>query len=345
MHTLYQLADAEIRSCIEDYLALASATNGFTSVTEDAIDTDRKAVIVLSGINASLEDISPKAAVREWQRRKAIPLDVEAGITAGVYTNLRGAGVQYLEEIKAGTDGFKTWTPDFIGANPHTLPLLQHLAGIFSKAALIKQVGSVSDNKISAPAAKRIAAVLEARVHPDQVREGEILKRLESTLEGIVRDLIGRVMLESIVESALKDAKVPFKREEEYSSLSGVVYDFRADFVVPDERKPRAFIEVRKSSSRHASLYAKDKMFSAINWKGRHKEMLGILVVDGDWTAETLRVMAKIFDYVVPLRHVNDLAKTISEYLDGDRSKLKWLIEFSITSAVDPADTDNQKKT
>jgi hypothetical protein len=149
-----------------------------------------------------------------------------------------------------------------------------------------------------------------------------------------VRDLIGRVMLESIVESALKEAKVPFKREEEYSALSGVVYDFRADFVVPDEHRPLAFIEVRKSSSRHASLYAKDKMFSAINWKGKHKDMLAILVVDGDWTAETLRVMAKIFDYVVPLRHVNDLAKTVSEYLDGDRTKLKWLIDFSITPAA-----------
>jgi hypothetical protein len=172
MHTLYQLADAEIRSCIDDYLALASATNGFTNVTETAIDTDRKAVIVLSGLNAAIDEVSPGAVVREWERRKAIPLDVEAGITAGVYTNLRGAGVQYLEEIKAGTNGFRTWAPEFISANPHTLPLLQHLAGIFSKAALAKQVGSVSDNRISAPAARRIAAVLEARVQPTRFAKG-----------------------------------------------------------------------------------------------------------------------------------------------------------------------------
>lgn len=335
MHTLYQLADAEIRSCIEDYLALARDTNGFTAVTEDTIDTERKAVIVLAGVNASTDKTSPQSVVREWERRKAIPLDVEAGITAGVYTNIRGAGVQYLEEVKNGTNSFKEWDPEFIKRNPHTLPLLQHLAGIFSKAALIKQVGSVSDNNISAPAADRLSAILAARVIPDDVREGEILKRLESTLEGIVRDLIGRVMLESIVESALKDAGVPFKREQEYARLPGVVYDFRADFVVPDEVDPQAFIEVRKSSSRHASLYAKDKMFSAINWKGKHRDILAILVVDGEWTAETLKVMARIFDYVVPLRHVNDLATTISEYLDGDRSKLKWLIEFSISAATD----------
>lgn len=333
MHTLYQLADTEIRSCIADYLALASDTNGFTAVSTEHVDTERKAVILLAGVNASLEDTSPAAVVLEWERRRAVPLDVESAITAGVYTNIRGAGVKYLEEVKAGTEGFSTWSPDFIRNNPHTLPLLQHLAGIFSKAALAKHVGSVSDNKISGPAAIRLATVLQERVIPDQVREGEILKRLESTLEGIVRDLIGRVMLESIVDSALRDAGVPFKREDEYSNLAGVVYNFRADFIVPDENDPRAFIEVRKSSSRHASLYAKDKMFSAINWKGRHKKMLAILVVDGEWTSETLRVMANVFDYVVPLRHVNDLAKSISDYLAGDNSKLKWLIEFSIEPA------------
>ncbi|MHC5615341.1 MAG: hypothetical protein ACYTXA_31335 [Nostoc sp.] len=56
-------------------------------------------------------------------------------------------------------------------------------------------------------------------------------------------------------------------RESEYKTLRGVIYDFRADFVIPDAQNPLAFIEVRKSSSRHASLYAKDKMFFAINWK------------------------------------------------------------------------------
>lgn len=336
MDTLYQLADAEIRSCIADYLALASETNGFTAVLPEQVDTYRKAVIILAGLNASVDDASAETAVSEWSRRRAIPFDVETGITAGVYTSIRGAGVKYLEEIKSGTDGFKKWDAEFIRSNPHTLPLLQHLAGIFSKAALKKQVGSVSDNSISLPAAKRLAEVLSVRVIPAEVREGEILKRLESTLEGIVRDLIGRVMLESIVESALKNAGVPFKREEEYSSLSGVVYDFRADFVVPSETQPKAFIEVRKSSSRHASLYAKDKMFSAINWKGKHREMLAVLVVDGEWTAETLRVMARIFDYVVPLAHVNDLAQAIASYLGGDVSKLKWIIDFKISPADEP---------
>lgn len=288
---------------------------------------------MLAGINAPLEDFAPETVVREWERRRAIPIDIEAGITAGVYVNIRGAGDLYLHEVKVGTDGFRNWSPDFIRENPHILPLLQHLSGVFSKAALKKQVGSVSDSRISRPAAIRLAALLEKRVIPEDVREGEILQRLESTLEGIVRDLIGRVMLESIVERALKEAGVPYKREDEYSKLSGVIYDHRADFVVPDEKEPKAFIEVRKSSSRHASLYAKDKMFSAINWKGKHQDILAILVVDGEWTAETLKRMAGVFDYVVPLRHVNVLAITIEEYLAGDKTKLRWLIDFRVTPA------------
>ena len=40
-----------------------------------------------------------------------------------------------------------------------------------------------------------------------------------------------------------------------------------------------------------------------------------------------------IAPYVVPLRHVNDLALAVGEYLAGDKTKLKWLIDFRITPA------------
>jgi hypothetical protein len=128
----------------------------------------------------------------------------------------------------------------------------------------------------------------------------------------------------------LDDQKAPYQREEQYASLQGVVYDFRADFVLPDAKAPLAFIEVRKSSSRHASLYAKDKMFSAINWKGKNKKLLAVLVVDGAWTKETLLVMARVFDYVVPIGRVPELVDTLKAYLAGDETKLKWLIRFKI---------------
>jgi hypothetical protein len=159
----------------------------------------------------------------------------------------------------------------------------------------------------------------------------QVKERMKATTEGIVRDLVGRVLLEEFVASALRTAGVEFKRENEYSELTGVVYDFRADFVVPDEASPRAFVEVRKSTSRHASLYAKDKMFSAINWKGKHRMCLGVLVVDGPWTKNSLDTMTKVFDYVVPISQFGEVAKRIKAYLDGDSNVLQWLIDFRIS--------------
>jgi hypothetical protein len=93
------------------------------------------------------------------------------------------------------------------------------------------------------------------------------------------------------------------------------------------------FIEVRESSSRHASLYAKDKIFPAITWKGKKKYILAILIADTEWTAETLRIMANIFDYLVTIKAVSSVANSIAEYLQGDKLKLQWVIDFPIKPA------------
>lgn len=328
--TLYQIADAEIRKCIDAYLKLARETHGLSIIKEQHLADQRLIVILLAGLGIRQFNVTAAQAVDEWKRRSAIPFDLETAITTEVYRHIRELGSTFLNSVDKTSNGFTEFDPAFIQKNPYLLPLLQHLAGIFSKSKLKELVGSVSDNSISKPAALRLAALLSERVDPKTVNKGEILQRLESTLEGIVRDLVGRVLLESIVASALADQGVPFQREDEYSSLIGVIYDFRADFVLPNANAPLAFIEVRKSSSRHASLYAKDKMFSAINWKGHNPDLLAVLVVDGPWTKETLIVMAKVFDYVVPIGRVPELVEIIKAYLAGDKSKLKWLIQFRI---------------
>lgn len=331
--TLYFLANAEIRLCIDSYLQLANLSNGLTALLPEHLSDERARIIVMAGLGIAVRSATEEEVYLEWQRRQAIPFDLETGITAGVYANLRRVAEEFYEQLNEATDGFSLFPPAFLAANPHLLPLLQHLCGVFSKSKLKQLLGSVSDNNISKPAAERLSKLLAERVDPLHVAKNEILQRLESTLEGIVRDLVGRVLLESIVDAALRRRGLPFLREHEYDSLPGVVYDFRADFVLPDVTAPKVFIEVRKSSSRHASLYAKDKMFSAINWKGRTNDLLAVLVVDGPWTGETLRVMANVFDYVVPIARVDELALTIESYLEGDRSKLKWLIAFRIETA------------
>ena len=331
--TLYQLADTEMRACIAAYLLLAEETSGLSKITKELVADGRSRTILLAGLGSTNLDLDAAGAVEEWKRRQAIPFDIETGVSFSVYRNIRAKGLDLLNELEALTNGFTQFDPALLYQKPYFLPLLQHLAGVFSKANLKKIIGSASDVSISKPAAQRLAAYLTERVDAASVNKGEILKRLESTLEGIVRDLVGRVLLESIVASAFEKRGIPFEREDQYPSLAGVVYDFRADFVLPDHRSPKAFIEVRKSSSRHASLYAKDKMFSAINWKGKRKDMLAILVVDGEWTGETLRVMAKVFDYVVPISRIPELVETVGAYLAGDTSKLKWFIEFRIDPA------------
>lgn len=330
--TLYKIADIEIRKAIESYLKLVRATSGLANISISDLTDERTRTILLAGLGVR-DEMTAEVAVEEWKRRQGIPFELETAIAAGVYRDIRKAGAEFLNTLELETQNFTSFTPIFINKNPHLLPLFQHLSGIFSKAALKTHIGSVSDNSISKPASVRLSKLLHDRVDPKTVNKGEILQRLESTLEGIVRDLIGRVLFESIVDRALHDQGLPFQREEEYSSLRGVVYDFRADFVLPSADEPLAFIEVRKSSARHASLYAKDKMFSAINWKGKNSALLAVLVIDGPWTGETLRVLANVFDYVIPIARVADLAATLDAYLSGDKSKLKWLIEFKISPA------------
>ena len=43
--------------------------------------------------------------------------------------------------------------------------------------------------------------------------------------------------------------------------------------------------------------------------------------------------MANVFDYVVPIGRVDELVQSIEAYLNGDRGKWKWLIEFRISPA------------
>jgi len=333
--TIYALAMEAMKEYIEVYLALAKETHGLEVIEAQHLQTPDRRLVLLAGLNSSLpvEAVTPEQVVNEWQHMRAIPFDVETAITKGVYAQLRARIATMVGELASETKGFLHFESAYIAANPRMLPILQRLANVSSKAELKRRVGSVSDNSISAASAGRLAEILN-RVQPGKsMGRAQLLQSVEPTLEGIVRDLVGRVLLESVVARALDDTRVPYKREVEYRSLEGVVYDFRADFVIPDSQKPKAFIEVRKSSSRHASLYAKDKMFSAINWKGRNKDLLAVLVVEGPWTAETLRVMSNVFDYVVPLKAVSQVCVALAAYLRGDASRLKWLIEFSIKPA------------
>ncbi len=337
MNTIYQQAQKLMKLEIERYLSLINSTHGLSQVHPEHLADYETAVLFASGITSSIPPEDSNYAeflVSEYNRKSAISFDIESAVCFGVYSKLRPFIKELFDESFFLTEGFSVFNPKTIKANPHLLPVFQNALNQ-SKAQLKRRVGSVSDTSISKPASEKLAELLDSQYSTADVQESNILQRMEVTLEGIVRDLVGRVLFEEVVANALDQYDVQYLREEEYSSISGVVYDFRSDFVLPNPDNPIAFIEVRKSSSRHASLYAKDKMFSAINWKGRHKDLIGVIVVEGDWTQTTLKTMASVFDYVVPLSRVTTLAQLLKRAQDGDRSILKWIIEFSISQSPD----------
>jgi hypothetical protein len=334
--TLYAVAKEAMESQIAVYLELAARTYGFASVSAADVATLDQRRILLAGVSSPLsaESVTPDEAVAEWQRMQSVAFSVENAVSPGVYAILRERVGELLSQLQFATRDFTHFEADFIHASPYLLPVYQRLLNAPSKAKLRELVGaSVSDNAISRPAAAKLAALLTARAPGRAVTVRDLSLSIEPTLEGIVRDLVGRVLLEEVVANALDSAGVQYMRESEYGHIRGVVYDFRADFVLPSDRDPIAFIEVRKSSSRHASLYAKDKMFSAINWKGHNKRLMAILVTEGPWTDQTLQVMTRVFDYVVPLKKAPEMAEIVAAYVRGDRSKLRLLIDFAIRPA------------
>ncbi len=333
--TLYAVAGAAMADIIKVYLVLAARTDGFNRlVSADCQDVVERRII-LGGINSPLDEATatPQQVVDEWTRMQSVPFSVENAVTRGVYIILCNRVTELLAQMERETESFTKFDADFVSSNAYLLPVFQRLLNMPSKSKLKEAVGSVSDNAISRPAGKRIADLLNARAPGRAVTLNDLRLSIEPTLEGIVRDLVGRVLLEDVVANALDVAGVAYKREAEYDNIKGVVYNFRADFVAPDEVDPRVFIEVRKSSSRHASLYAKDKMFSAINWKGHNDRLMAILVTEGPWTEQTLQVMSKVFDYVIPLRKVAQMADIVAAYLNGDDTKLRLLIDFAIRPA------------
>ena len=333
--TLYQHASKRMREIIDTMISLSEESLNFTSPSDsDFSDADRTKLL-LCGKGFTIADIPDSLNDRKnaWLGRAAIDFGIERSATALLYEKIRPFINTLVEECFTETNDFAKVSPDWINANPHFLPVMMHALGIFSKRDLQKQIGTgtASDTGISKPVSVKLADLFHAIDKKNIPNRSQITERIKATTEGIVRDLVGRLLLEDFVAQALRKEAVSFLREEEYEHITGVVYDFRADFVIPNAVDPMAFIEVRKSSAGHASLYAKDKMFSAINWKGKHPKCLGIVVVDGPWTQSTLEVMSRVFDYVIPVEKSNEVAKKIKQYIDGDESVLRWLIQFQIT--------------
>ncbi len=81
--TLYQIADAEIRECIKVYLNLVRETAGLSTIQPEHLASSRAKEILLAGLNVQNLDLTAEEAQIEWQRRQAIPFDLESAISFG----------------------------------------------------------------------------------------------------------------------------------------------------------------------------------------------------------------------------------------------------------------------
>lgn len=265
------------------------------------------------------------------EARRAVNHDIQSAVSGPLYVEMRQYALVLAQRAAELSGNFSQLTAEQLRSEPELLPVFMHAAGVFSMSILRKEVGTVADTGLSARASAKVVDFLVPQFL-DDIDPVRLVERLGSTIEGQVRDLLGRYLLEAVVEAAFSRLQVPFQREQEYTSLAGVVYDHRADFVVPNSSAPKLFVEVRRSSARHSSLYAKDKMFSAINWKGRHQDLIGVLVVDGEWSQHSRLALARVFDYVLPVSSADDMARVAKAYINGDSSKLLRLIQFEISA-------------
>ena len=147
--SLYNVAKAEIERLTKVYLNLIEDTHNFSKVATRSLASREAITILLAGIGSlsDPEKTTAEQAVNEWERRIAVPFDIETSITVGVYIKLKEVTSAYYDQVLSITEGFTKFDPEFIQTFPHYLPLLQHIGGIFSKSKLKELVGSVSDSK------------------------------------------------------------------------------------------------------------------------------------------------------------------------------------------------------
>jgi hypothetical protein len=333
MQTLYQFGKDATLGLIKDYLALLEATHGLDDVRPEHFQNETWRLLLLGGKGLRQDEAPDDASIAHQlhEARRAVSHDIQSAVSGPLYVEMRRYALTLAERAAELSVNFTQLTAEQLRAEPELLPVFMHAAGVFSMSILRKEVGTVADTGMSARASTKVVDFL-APQFLDDIDPARLVERLGSTIEGQVRDLLGRYLLEAVVEAAFTRLDVPFQREDEYTSLAGVVYDHRADFVVPDAIAPKLFVEVRRSSARHSSLYAKDKMFSAINWKGRHRDLIGVLVVDGEWSQHSRLALARVFDYVLPVSSADELATVAKAYISGDSSKLIRLIQFEISA-------------
>lgn len=308
-------------------LELAASTKGFEEVTVEHFECPKQSALLLSGKGLECSG-THEGNLAAWTLKKS-KFDHAAVAGKIVADKLRAHASEILSYVLKETSGLTDISAEWVAGHPFALPVYVNAAGTCSKKRFkgnLKLSGA-SDRHIGATDAERIVASLK----PETVLpEREILAGMEGLIEGIVRDQIGKVVNEGFVKQALDDLNIPYVRDEGGVKLiEGKHSASRADFASPCNKRPKVFIDVRKSATNHASHYASDLSNSVADRITAHPECLAVLVYDGDWTGPALERVSKGYDHVF---HVHDSAKAailVQRHLNGDDMRREERIYYT----------------
>lgn len=301
--------------------SLYLSTSGFTTVSQADFACEHQAELLMTGKGLTFSG-SIDGDIASWIECGA-DFEHTSAAAAVVGGKLRRHAAELVGFVFTNTANLTEVTADWIADHPFALPVLVNAMGMCSKKKFKDDFNltTVTDRKIGKLDAERIAdGIIPGKVLSDR----EVVASMEGLIEGIVRDLIGKVVNEAFMEQALERACLPYVRDEGGTNqIEGELGSSRADFALPHNIKPEAFVEVRKSKSNHAAIYSRDMMLSVISRRSRHPKCLAVLIYDGVWSGTTKVQMAKVFDFIFHVFESDRAAEVIKRHMNGEDMRKK----------------------
>jgi hypothetical protein len=301
-----------VSACLQ---TLFLSTGGFKNASAEDFEDPLCRDLLMAGKRLGCLD-SPEANMDAWHGSSvSFAHSVAAGTV--VTAKLRRQAEKIVKFVFDATSSLTDMTVDWIVGHPFALPVFASATGTTSKKFKSEQnIGNTRDWRIGRTDAARIVATLKSgKILPKR----EIMAGMESVIEGIVRDKIGKVINEDFVKRALDDHGIPYLRDAGGSAvIEGIIGASRADFAIPEAAAPKAFIEVRKSGTNHASMFSNDLSMTVIDRISRHPECVAILLIDGAWSAPAKGKLERVFDHVFHVLESDKAAATIKRHLGGE---------------------------
>ena len=300
----------------DSLIKLFELTNGFNSPSLEHFENPIFSIMLMAGRGLD-QHSTPKKNYTAYMASSGV-FKHHFATTEVTKDYLMSCASRILDYTFSETENLKKINADWVTKNPFCLPVLINAVTDISKREFAKKhkTTKANDIKIGATDANRFIKSLEGK----EIRsKSDILASIAKTVEGIVRNLVGKIVNESFVDVALSKLDIPYVRDNGTKApIKGYWKSSQADFAIPNNESPKAYIEVRGCTASHASVYAGNLSFTCLNRRIKHPGCLSILIYDNEWTSATLRELAEQFDYVINVQESYRAAEIIKRHLSGE---------------------------